>query len=378
LSEGRTVLMERLDRMLEFDPVTGWLRCEAGVSIRDLVDTWVPKGFFPPVVPGTTFVTVGGALANDIHGKNHHVAGSWADHVRRVEVLTADGRSWCAMRPRTRAVLGDGRGFGLTGIILAMDVKLIPVHNDLIEMESIRVRDLDQFFEVSAQSGAYTHTVSWIDCTAKGAAMGRGIFMRGRHAGAEVTRSEGLLERAQRWASPMLDAGWLEPNWLLNQWTIKAFNEVYYRKQWRAVSESVVPLEPFFFPLDFVKNWNYLYGKRGFLQYQFVVPPDPVVARGARDLGGDLQVRDGVVLSGDQRVWRGVTWGVVVPNAGANDRAGLPELWAAAARPHGRPRQAGRRRRWPNLLREGRAPERRDVSRHVSRVGGMEGHPRSV
>jgi decaprenylphospho-beta-D-ribofuranose 2-oxidase len=276
LSEGRTVLMERLDRMLEFDPVTGWLRCEAGVSIRDLVDTWVPKGFFPPVVPGTTFVTVGGALANDIHGKNHHVAGSWADHVRRVEVLTADGQVVVCDATQNQGLFwATVGGLGLTGIILAMDVKLIPVHNDLIEMESIRVRDLDQFFEVSAQSGAYTHTVSWIDCTAKGAAMGRGIFMRGRHAGAEVTRSEGLLERAQRWASPMLDAGWLEPNWLLNQWTIKAFNEVYYRKQWRAVSESVVPLEPFFFPLDFVKNWNYLYGKRGFLQYQFVVPPDP-------------------------------------------------------------------------------------------------------
>lgn len=276
LAGGRTVFMERLDRMLDFDPSTGWLRCEAGVSIRDLLDTWVPRGFFPPVMPGTTFVTVGGALANDIHGKNHHVAGSWADHVRNVEILLASGEVVvCDAAQRPDLFWATAGGLGLTGIILAMDLKLIPIHNDLIEMESIRVRDLDQFFEVSSQSADFTHTVSWIDCTAQGKSMGRGIFMRGRHARAEVTRRPGLLERAQRLASPLLDVGWLEPNWLLNKWTIKAFNEVYYRKQLRAVQQAVVPLEPFFFPLDFVRNWNHLYGKRGFLQYQFVVPPDP-------------------------------------------------------------------------------------------------------
>jgi FAD/FMN-containing dehydrogenase len=275
LSGGRTLLMERLDRMLSFDPSTGWLRCEAGVSIRDLVDTWTPRGFFPPVVPGTTFVTVGGALANDIHGKNHHVAGSWADHVRNVEILLADGRVVvCDADQHPDLFWATVGGLGLTGVILAMDVRLVPVHNDLIEMESVRVRDLDHFFEVSAQSADYTHTVSWIDCAATGARMGRGVFMRGRHAGPDVTRRAGLVERAQRWASPLLDAKWLEPDWLLNRWTIKAFNEVYYRKQVRAVSRVVVPLEPFFFPLDFVKHWNHLYGRRGFLQYQFVVPPD--------------------------------------------------------------------------------------------------------
>lgn len=274
---GRVVLTRRLDRMLAFDPETGWLRAEAGVSIEDLLKVFVPRGFFPPVVPGTQFVTLGGALACDIHGKNHHVDGTFADHVRRVEILTAAGDLViCDATHEPELFWATVGGMGLTGLILSMEVRLHRIESPYIEMESIRVENLDHFFEVSAESGDFTHTVSWIDCVARGRRMGRGIFMRGRHAGpAAAPRGPDLREKVLERVSPLLEVPFDAPGWLLNHATIRAFNEAYYRKQLRARQSSVVHYEPFFFPLDFVRDWNRLYGPRGFLQYQLVVPPDP-------------------------------------------------------------------------------------------------------
>lgn len=273
LEGGHVVLTRRLDRMLSFDPDTGWLRCESGVSIEDILETFVPRGFFPPVTPGTKFVTVGGALGCDVHGKNHHVDGSWSNHVRRVELLTASGEVVSCDR-ETEPELFDATvgGMGLTGVILAMDVKLTPIHNPWIAMESVRVENLDHFFEVSAESGGFTHTVSWIDCVTRGKAMGRGIFMRGRHAGPDEVGTRGVLDRAIALADPLMDVPFNGPNWLLNTTSIKLFNEAYFRKHPRGQKSSLPHYDPFFYPLDFVRNWNRIYGKRGFLQYQLVVP----------------------------------------------------------------------------------------------------------
>jgi FAD/FMN-containing dehydrogenase len=277
LEGGRVLLTRRLDRLLDFDPETGWVRAEAGVSIEDLLRTFVPRGFFPPIVPGTQFVTLGGALASDIHGKNHHVDGSFADHVRRVELLTASGEVvTCDADHHPDLFWATVGGQGLTGVILALDLRLVRIDNPYIEMESIRVENLDHFFEVSAESGEFTHTVSWIDCVARGASMGRGIFMRGRHASAAAAPAgPGLGERLKATAAPILDVPFDAPGWLLNNLTIRAFNEAYFRKQIHKRSSAVVHYEPFFFPLDMVRDWNRLYGARGFLQYQLVVPPDP-------------------------------------------------------------------------------------------------------
>jgi decaprenylphospho-beta-D-ribofuranose 2-oxidase len=276
LRNGRVVLTRRLDRMLDFDPESGWLRCEAGVSLEEILHTFVPRGFFPPVVPGTQFVTVGGAIACDIHGKNHHVDGSFCDHIRRVELLVADGRVvTCGPDEEPELFWATVGGMGLTGLILSCEVQLARIDNPYIEMESIRVENLDQFFEVSAESGAFTHTVSWIDCVTTGKATGRGIFMRGRHAPAGVEGKPSLLQRVGARAPALLDFPIDAPDWLLNQASIKAFNEVYFRQHPKGKVESVVHYEPFFFPLDNVRNWNRMYGPRGFLQYQFVVPPDP-------------------------------------------------------------------------------------------------------
>lgn len=273
LEGGRVVLTRRLDRMLGFDPETGWLRCEAGVSIEDILTTFVPRGFFPPVTPGTKFVTVGGALGCDVHGKNHHADGCWSNHVRRVELLTASGEVVVCDREREpelfAATVG---GMGLTGVILSLEVKLTPIANPWIVMESIRVEDLDHFFEVSAESGGYTHTVSWIDCVQRGRAMGRGIFMRGRHAEADEVGRAGLLGRAVDLAHPVLEVPIDAPGWLLGNASIRLFNEAYFRKHPKGMKRSTPHYEPFFYPLDAVRDWNRIYGKRGFLQYQLVVP----------------------------------------------------------------------------------------------------------
>ncbi|MFO0745753.1 MAG: FAD-binding oxidoreductase [Myxococcota bacterium] len=278
LENGRVVMTRRLDRMLSFDPTTGWLEAEAGVSIEDLLTTFVPRGFFPPVTPGTKFVTLGGALAADIHGKNHHAHGCFSNHVRRFELLVGDG-SVVSVTRETHPELfqATAGGMGLTGIVLAMEVKLQPIHNAFIDMESIRVESLDHFFEVAGQSEGHTHTVSWIDCVTTGKGMGRGIFMRGEYAPADapIPTREGLVAAATRIAHPILEVPFDAPSWALNGATIKAFNEVYFRRHPKGARRSLVHYDPFFYPLDAVRNWNRIYGKRGFLQYQVVLPKDP-------------------------------------------------------------------------------------------------------
>lgn len=275
LLEGGLALHTRgLREVLSFDPSTGWARCEAGVSIDDLIRRFAPEGFFPPVVPGTKFVTLGGALANDIHGKNHHQDGTLADHVRSVELLTASGEVVvCDAHHTPELFWATVGGLGLTGVILRLEVRLAPIEGVGIEMESIRVRDLDHFFEVSAESGGFTHTVSWIDCVKQGAGMGRGIFMRGRHS-AEPPRA-GLIGGVMGALSPLMQVPVSMPNALLNPLTIRAFNEAYFRKHPPRPLRRVVGFDPFFFPLDAVGGWNKIYGRRGFLQWQMVVPHEP-------------------------------------------------------------------------------------------------------
>jgi decaprenylphospho-beta-D-ribofuranose 2-oxidase len=276
LENGRMIKTERLNRIHSFDETTGWLRCEAGVSLKELIDLFVPRGFFPPVVPGTQFVTIGGAIGNDIHGKNHHVDGTFCDHIRSMDLLVASGEViTCGPDLESELFWATVGGLGLTGVILTVDVQLQRIDNPMIEMESIRVENLDHFFEVSAASKDFSHTVSWVDCISGGESMGRGIFMRGRHAGADATASKDLITQATEKLSSVLSVPFDGPSWLMNNWTMRAFNETYYRKHSKGMKSTVCHYEPFFFPLDFVRNWNRIYGSRGMLQYQLVVPHDP-------------------------------------------------------------------------------------------------------
>lgn len=275
LEGGRVVMTRRLDRMLDFDPQTGRLVCEAGVSYEDLLRVFVPRGFFPPVTPGTKFVTLGGALACDVHGKNHHVDGSISNHVTWFDLLLASGEVVRVSRESNPELFGATvGGLGLTGIILALELRLTPIASPWIELESIRVEDLDHFFAVSAESGASTHTVSWIDCVTRGRHMGRGIFMRGRHAAPGLVGRHGPVDALKHTLDPLLDVPLDAPSWLLNKASIKAFNEVYFRRHPKGMRQALQHYEPFFYPLDAVRRWNRIYGGRGFLQYQMVLPTD--------------------------------------------------------------------------------------------------------
>jgi len=268
LNEGGLLLDVRgLDRLIAFDEERGLLQCEAGVTLAEILALTVPRGWFLPVVPGTRWVSVGGAIANDIHGKNHHRAGTFGAHVARLELLRSTGeRVRCAPDdPLFQATVG---GLGLTGLILWAEIRLKRVPGAGITMERIRFPDLDAFLELAAEDQAFEYTVAWVDCLAGGRRLGRGIYTRGDHAPIEGPVPSPL--RPARLTVPG-DA----PAGLLNRLTLGLFNEAYYRAQLGARRRATVPYGPFFFPLDGVGEWSRLYGSRGFVQYQCVVPDGP-------------------------------------------------------------------------------------------------------
>lgn len=269
LNEGGVSLdVSHLTRFISFDQETGLLRCEAGASLAQILDLVVPRGWFLPVTPGTKFVSVGGAIANDVHGKNHHVAGTFGGHVTRFELLRSNGeRLICSPTENVELFRATIGGLGLTGVILWAEFRLKPITGPYITMERIRYSSLKEFMEISdASDQDYEYTVAWVDCLASGQQIGRGLFMRGNHetsaqyAGKKVPKKLPL-------AVP-LDF----PSFVLNTLTIKAFNTAYYYAQRTKSMRKVVPYDPFFYPLDSIHEWNRMYGKRGFMQYQCVVP----------------------------------------------------------------------------------------------------------
>lgn len=268
LNDGGILLdSSGLDRFIRFDPETGVLCCEAGVTLQAINEQFLPAKWFPPVTPGTQFVTIGGAIANDVHGKNHHQAGSFGCHVQRFELLRSDrGRVLCSREENEdlfRATIG---GLGLTGVILWAEIQLQRVSGPWIQCEQIPFDRLEEFFELSAASDRdYVYTVAWLDCISGGRKRGRGIFIRGNHAPAEATN----LKNVRKLPSVH---GFTAPEILINRLSMQAFNSLYFYSQSRKVREHKVHFEEFFYPLDRVIEWNRLYGRRGFLQYQFVVP----------------------------------------------------------------------------------------------------------
>ena len=270
LNDGRDlVACGRLNRILAFDPATGALHCEGGVTLSDILDLLVPKGWFLPVTPGTRFVTVGGAIANDVHGKNHHRAGTFGCHVRRLGLYRSDsGLIECSREtnwPWFRATIG---GLGLTGIIVWAEIQLRPIQGAMIDGESFAFRSLDEFLERGAESDAASeYTVAWLDCFS--GSKTRGVFFRGNHS---AERGGKLRPRS----GPRLRFEF--PGWLLNRWSMKAFNSAYFSWHSFAAGEAVVPYDRFFYPLDSIARWNLIYGKKGFLQYQCVVPESGLAA----------------------------------------------------------------------------------------------------
>jgi FAD/FMN-containing dehydrogenase len=251
-----------LDRFISLDQNTGRLVCEAGVLLRDIQRLVIPRGWILPVTPGTQLVTVGGAIANDVHGKNHHVLGSFGDHVQSIKLIRTDGTSFeCgpALLPEWfSATVG---GLGLTGVITVAEIQLRRVAGPWLDTETVPYGNLDEFFQLADDSETgWEHTVSWIDCLSGG---GRGIFMRG-NPNDVVQRPE---PKGRKRTMPFVP-----PISLVNRLSLRPFNMAYFNlKKWQA-GRRIVHYESFFYPLDNLLEWNRMYGPRGFFQYQSVVP----------------------------------------------------------------------------------------------------------
>jgi FAD/FMN-containing dehydrogenase len=254
-----------LDRFIGFDAETGRLRCEPGVLLGQIQRWGVRHGWMLPVTPGTQMATVGGAVANDVHGKNHHVRGSFGTHVLWLRLARGDGSTIeCGPALRPDWFAATVGGLGLTGVIAEVELQLMPVPGPWLETETVPFDDLDAFFELSGVSERdWEYTVAWIDCVA-GAGV-RGLFIRGRHIPLDVP------EPAPR----RFEMPFVPPVSLVNRFSLRAFNEIYYRLGAARAGRRVIHYDSFFYPLDNIAHWNRMYGPRGFFQYQSVVPRGP-------------------------------------------------------------------------------------------------------
>ncbi len=269
LNEGGLLLdVTGLDRFLAFDPEQGLLRCEAGISMAEILSFALPRGYFVPVTPGTKWVSLGGAIANDVHGKNHHRAGSFGCAVCAFELVRSSGeRLRCTPTENAELFRATIGGLGLTGLITWAEIRLRPVETAWMRVEVIPFGHVREFFRLSRESdAAFEYTVAWVDVTARGKQLGRGVFWRGNHARREEAPRE-FPRRRLRLSLPV-DA----PEWLLNPWSARLANALYFHLHRRR--EGIVPYDAFFYPLDALGQWNRLYGARGFVQYQCVVPPE--------------------------------------------------------------------------------------------------------
>lgn len=276
--EGGAVLqMPPLDRLIRFDPSTGVLETEAGVSIETVLDVFLPRGWFPLVTPGTKFVTLGGAIAADVHGKNHHHDGAFSQCVDWFDLMLADGRIIrCSPtgddfeRQLFDATVG---GMGLTGVILRAALRLRPVESSYINVSYQRAANLDEALDLFARGDEqFTYSVAWIDCLARGGSLGRSVLIRGDHASVadlppRLAASPLPITHGAK-ASVPFDF----PGFALNRWSVRAFNSLYYFKH--ADKTTLVDYDAFFYPLDSINHWNRIYGSRGFVQYQPVIPPE--------------------------------------------------------------------------------------------------------
>jgi FAD/FMN-containing dehydrogenase len=258
------VQMRRLDRFIRFDRETGVLACEAGVLLADILQIAMPAGWFVPVTPGTCFVTVGGAIANDVHGKNHHGFGTFALHVRRLELLRSDGqRILCSATENTEWFAATVGGIGLTGIVTWAELQLRRIPGRCMDVETIRFYNLDEFLTLSADSDRdFEYTVAWVDCLGRGNRLGRGLFQRANHAAAQA------VDKPRR----QLAVPFVPPFSIVNAASLRIFNTAYYHARTSDRRRALIDYAPFFYPLDAILHWNRLYGPQGLHQYQCVIP----------------------------------------------------------------------------------------------------------
>jgi len=257
---------------LFFDKKNGLLKAESGILLADILDIIVPHGFFLPVTPGTKWISLGGAVASNIHGKNHHKEGGIANYIVSFELINESGESIFCSRTENTALFSETiGGMGLTGIISSITLQLKTIETSFIQQKSIKAKNLEELLDLFEQHHHFTYSVAWIDCLKKGKNLGRSILMLGEHA----TKNE--LSSNQKIALKLhpnktINIPFYFPNFSLNRYSIQLFNALYYNKQWDKEKNSLVHYDSFFYPLDKINNWNKIYGNNGFTQYQLVIP----------------------------------------------------------------------------------------------------------
>ncbi len=265
LKDGTLLKTTGMNRLLSFDPESGLLTAEAGITLAQILDFAVPHGFFLPVTPGTKYVTMGGAIANDIHGKNHHIAGTFGCHVTQFELVRSDGtRLHCSPTDNPDLFSATIGGMGLTGVITWAQLRMKPIVSRKIDYQGIQYHGIDEFLDLTEQSQHIEYTVSWVDVTSTGKNFCRGIFMQGDHSQ--------VPDELKPSPEPKLVFPIDLPPFALNGTTVGLFNQAFFHKQIKSRVTALQDYEPFFYPLDAVLKWNRMYGKEGLLQFQYVIP----------------------------------------------------------------------------------------------------------
>jgi len=255
-----------LNYFISFDEKLGLLKCASGITLEKILALIVPRGWFLAVTPGTKFVSVGGAIASDVHGKNHHVAGSFCDYVLSITLMLANGDILqCSRQQHPELFHASCGGMGLTGVIIDAELTLQPINSSQIHETTIKAANLDEMLALFDAHQQATYSVAWIDCLAKGRHLGRSLLMLGEHS------QEGTLNISSHQGLPIL---FDMPSFLLNKYSIGAFNALYYHRMRQNQIECTTHYDSYFYPLDGLLHWNRLYGKAGFTQYQFVIPKD--------------------------------------------------------------------------------------------------------
>ncbi len=266
---------KKLNKFISFDRLNGIIECESGVLLSDVLEISVPQGYFLYVTPGTKLITIGGAIASDVHGKNHHSEGCFSEYVLDFKLMTENGDIIiCSKEENSEKFYATIGGMGLTGIILSARFKLKNIETAYIRQESIKAENLDEIFRLFDESESWTYTVAWIDCLQKGKDIGRSILMRGEHAFAHELPQKFSKNplRLKKKFSPTVP--FYFPGFVLNALTVKLFNLLYFKRQTKKEVKNIIDYETYFYPLDAINDWNKIYGKSGFIQYQMVIPKE--------------------------------------------------------------------------------------------------------
>lgn len=266
---------KRLNKMISFDRLNGVLECEAGVLLSEVLEVVVPQGYFLYVSPGTKFVSVGGAIASDIHGKNHHAEGCFSEYVISFKLVNEKADLiTCSREENSDKFWATIGGMGLTGIIVSAKFKLKNIESVYIRQESIKAENLDEIFQLFDESETWTYNVAWIDCLQLGKNIGKSIMMRGEHAFAHELPEKKKENKLKLKPGFQPTIPFYFPNFILNQLSVTIFNWLFYNKQRTKELKNFINYEKFFYPLDSIHDWNKIYGKKGFIQYQMVIPKE--------------------------------------------------------------------------------------------------------